>query len=243
MTLLTSNLYFLSEGLWMTLRLSMATLIFATLIAVVMGVLSTSRLRPVRWCIRALVELFRGLPLIINVFFVYFCVPLFGIDISPFVSIVISLSIWGGANGAEVVRGGLNAIPVHQIQSALALSMKHWEVLVFIKAPQAFKSILPAYIGLTTQIVQSTTLGSLIGVTEFLRVGQNIVDRVSVMDGWNPAFQIYLGVLIVYFIICSLLTALGRWLEKRTNYDHRPDGVPPPNEDAPVSSTSVGVKS
>lgn len=234
MSLLTTNFHFLLQGLWMTVSLSLATLVVATLLSVIWGVLSTSRFTAVRWTARSLVELFRGLPLIINVFFVYFGVPLFGIDISPFVSIVISLSIWGGANGAEIVRGGLNSVPVHQINSALALSMKSWEILVFIKGPQALKNILPAYVGLTTQIVQSTTLGSLIGVTEFLRVGQNIVDRVSVMDGWNPAFQVYVGVLIVYFIICSLLTAAGRWLEKKTNDDRREQTAAKQNDEQDV---------
>lgn len=221
MELLLNNLHFILHGLLVTLNLSIVTLFFSTLLSIVWGTLSISSLYAVKYIVRMMIEFFRGLPLIINVFFIYFGIPLFGINIPPFVSVVISLSLWGGANGAEIVRGGLISIPLHQIQSAKALSMNSLEILILIEFPQAIKNILPAYVGLTTQIVQATTLGSLIGVTEFLRVGQNIVDRVSIMDGWNPSFQIYVGILIVYFIICSLLSLLGRHLEKRTNMNNK----------------------
>lgn len=214
MDLLLNNLAFLGKGLLMTLELSLLTLLFSTVVAAVMGLASTSRLRSVRWSVRSLTELFRGLPLIVNVFFIYFGMPIFGLELSPFVSIIISLTIWGGANGAEIVRGGLRAVPAHQLNSALALGMRPRQVLLLIQLPQALRSILPAYVGMLTQIVQATSLGTLIGVTEFMRSGQSIVDRVTVMDGWNPSFAVYAGILLVYFLICSLLSAWGRRLER-----------------------------
>lgn len=228
MNLLISNLGFIGKGLAMTLALSVLTLALASLVAAVMGMLSISRFAPLRWLVRSLTELFRGVPLIVNVFFVYFVMPLIGVELSPFTSIVISLTIWGGANGAEIVRGGLRAVPVHQLNSALALGMKSWEVLLMVQVPQAIRSIMPAYIGMMTQIVQATSLGTLVGVTEFMRTGQSIVDRVTVMDGWNPAFIVYAGVLLVYFAMCSLLSAWGRRLERRSSHERR---VQPVSED------------
>ena len=226
MSMLIANLPFIGKGLLMTLALALLTLLFATIVAAVMGLLAMVRPAFVRWTARSLTELFRGVPLIVNVFFIYFGMPIFGLELSPFVSIVISLTIWGGANGAEIVRGGLRAVPAHQINSALALGMKSWEVLLLIQAPQAFRSILPAYVRLMTQIVQAPSLGTLIGVTEFLRVGQSIVDRVTVMEGWNPAFAVYSGVLLVYFLICSLLSAWGRQLERRSTLERARPGAP-----------------
>ncbi|MFL9927365.1 amino acid ABC transporter permease [Herbaspirillum lusitanum] len=239
MDLLTNNLGFIGKGLMMTLALSLATLICATLVAAVMGLAAVARLRSLRWSVRSLTELFRGLPLIVNVFFVYFGMPIFGLELTPFVSIVISLTLWGGANGAEIVRGGLRAVPAHQLSSALALGMKPWEVLLLIQVPQAFRSILPAYVGMMTQIVQATTLGTLIGVTEFMRVGQNIVERVTVMDGRNPAFAVYAGVLLVYFVICSLLSAWGRRLERRSSRAQAPLAVEEEPAPAAVSPSML----
>lgn len=217
MSMLLSNLPFIFKGLLMTLGLSGVTLVFATGLASLMGMLAVARPPGVRWAARGLTELFRGVPLIVNVFFIYFGMPIFGLELSPFVSIVVSLTIWGGANGAEIVRGGLRAVPAHQLSSGVALGMRPWQVLVLIQVPQAVRAILPAYVGLATQIVQATSLGALIGVTEFMRVGQGIVDRVTVMEGWNPAFAVYAGVLLVYFVICSLLSAWGRRLERRAS--------------------------
>lgn len=236
MDLLINNLAFIGKGLLMTLALSLLTLFFATVVAAVMGLAAMAQSTPLRWTVRSLTELFRGVPLIVNVFFIYFGMPIFGLELSPFVSIVISLTIWGGANGAEIVRGGLRAVPAHQLSSALALGMKSWEVLLLVQVPQAIRSIMPAYVGMMTQIVQATSLGTLIGVTEFMRTGQSIVDRVTVMEGWNPAFAVYAGVLLVYFLICSLLSAWGRHLERRATHERTRHPTP---EDEPLSEVSA----
>ncbi len=237
--MLITNLPAIGQGLLMTLALSLLVLLLSTIVSVVMGFLTVSNITAVRWITRSTIEVFRGLPLIINVFFIYFGVPLLGMELSPFTSIVISLTIWGGANGAEIVRGGLRSVAAHQLNSALALGMKSWEVLFLVRAPQAFRSILPGYIGLMTQIVQATTLGALLGVTEFLRVGQSIVDRVTVMEGWNPAFIVYSGVLLVYFVICSALSAWGRWLERRATYERRTIATDEP--DIKTTNSAIGT--
>lgn len=81
--------------------------------------------------------------------------------------------------------------------------------------PQSMKAILPAYTGLLTILVQATSLGALVGVGEFLKVGQIIIERETVMTGVSPAFSVYAVVLLVYFVICSALTWLSRYLERR----------------------------
>lgn len=241
MDLLIANLPFIGKGLLMTLSLALLSLVFATLVACIMGLVAVAGSAPVRWTARGLTELFRGVPLIVNVFFVFFGMPIFGLELTPFVAIVISLTLWGGANGAEIVRGGLRGVPAHQLNSALVLGLKSWEVLLLIQVPQAVRSILPAYIGLATQIVQATSLGALIGVTEFLKVGQGIVERVTVMEGWNPAFGIYSGVLLVYFLICSVLSAWGRRLERNAAHGRSRVAVSE-NEAPPADLPAANLK-
>lgn len=215
MEFVIENWGFISKGLLMTLKLALVILLFTTLISVVLGTLATFPSRPLRWLIHAYVEMFRSIPLIVNVFFIFFGAPLLGADLSPFAAVTLGLTLWGSANGIEIVRGGLLSVPRHQWKSAWALGLRPWHIYVYIVVPQSLKAILPAYTGLLTLLVQATSLGALVGVSEFLKVGQIIVERSTMMGGENPAFTVYSVVLLVYFVICSALTWLSRYLERR----------------------------
>lgn len=229
MTLLIKNLPFILQGIGLTLALAVATLFFSTLIAFVLGTLASLRYRWLRWLVRVYVELFRDIPLVVNIFFVFFVAPLLGLELSPFAAVTVGLSLWGGANGTEIVRGGFASVPQHQWSSAAALGLKQWEIYLFVTGPQALRSILPPFVGLLTLLVQATSLGALVGVTEFFKVGQIIVERTTMMEGWNPAFVVYAAVLLIYFVICSTLTWFGRRLERRLKRDLRmPSGAPAP---------------
>jgi polar amino acid transport system permease protein len=215
MEFVIDNWGFISKGLLMTLKLALVILMFTTLISVVLGTLATVKNRPLSWAIHGYVELFRSIPLIVNVFFIFFGAPLLGVNLSPFAAVTLGLTLWGSANGIEIVRGGLLSVPRHQWRSAWALGLRPWHIYVYIVVPQSLKAILPAYTGLLTLLVQATSLGALVGVSEFLKVGQIIVERSTMMGGVNPAFTVYSVVLLVYFVICSVLTWLSRYLERR----------------------------
>jgi polar amino acid transport system permease protein len=215
MNVILENWVVILKGLRMTLTLAGAVLCCTTVISLVLGVLATLPNRWIRLVIHGYVELFRSIPLIVNVFFVFFGAPLMGLDLAPFVAATVGLSLWGGANGTVIVSGGLQSVPRHQWKSAMALGLRRWQIYRYIVGPQSIRSILPAFTGLLTLLVQSTSIGALVGVGEFLKVGQNIIERETIMQGQSPAFQVYSVVLLVYFIICSALSALSRHLERR----------------------------
>ncbi len=214
MSLILDNWLLFARGLLATLQIGIVTLIASTIIGFVLGTLATTRRRSVRLVVRGYVELLRAVPLIVNIFFIFFGAPLLGLQMTPYMAAVVGLSLWGGANGAEIVRGGLMGVPRHQAQSARALGMTEVEIFVYILLPQAMRAIIPALAGLLTLLVQSTTLGALVGVPEFLQISRLIVERTTVMQGSDPAFAIYAFVLLVYFVLCSALTALSRRLER-----------------------------
>lgn len=215
MQLLLDNAGFLYRGLVSTFQLAVLTLLLATVISVMIGLMAVARRRAWRIVALCYVEFFRDIPLIVNLLFVYFGAPLLGVPLSPFTAALVGLTLWGGANGAEIVRGGINAVPRHQTASATALGMKPWETMWFIVGPQALLPILPSFAGLFTLLVQATSLASLVGVTEFLRVNQIMVERTTMQLGESPAFLVYGFTLIVYFLICSVLTWGTRRLERR----------------------------
>ena len=215
MDIFVQNWAFIVKGLAETFRLAGVSLLCSTIIAVVLGTLSTLRLPYAGRIIRGAVELFRAVPLVVNIFFFYFVAPTLGLDLSPFAAVTLGLSLWGGANGTEIVRGGLTSVSAHQWQSARALGLSTWHIFLFIVWPQALKSILPPYAGLLTLLVQGTSLGALVGVSEFLKTSQIIVERSTVMEGVSPAFLVYAVVLLTYFVICSCISQLSRYLERR----------------------------
>jgi polar amino acid transport system permease protein len=217
MNLFIENWGFISKGLMETFKLAGVSLLCSTIIAVVLGTLSVARIPYFGRVIRGAVELFRAVPLVVNIFFFYFVAPTLGVDLSPFGSVTLGLSLWGGANGTEIVRGGLASISAHQWQSARALGLSTFQIFAHIVWPQALKSILPPYAGLLTLLVQGTSLGALVGVGEFLKTSQIIVERTTVMGGGSPAFLVYSVVLLTYFVICSGISQTSRHLERRFN--------------------------
>jgi polar amino acid transport system permease protein len=215
MEFMIDNWAFVLKGLWMTVRLALVILLFTTLVSAVFGVLATLPSRGLRLIIHGYVELFRSIPLIVNVFFIFFGAPLLGLDLTPFAAVTTGLTLWGSANGIEIVRGGLESVARHQWASAWALGLRPWQVYLHVIGPQSMRAILPAYTGLLTMLVQATSLGALVGVSEFLKVGQIIIERSAVMTGASPAFSVYGSVLLVYFVLCSSLSWLSRYLERR----------------------------
>ncbi len=220
MNLVVENWVLFLSGLAATLRLAVVTLIASTLIGFLVGTTATARRASLRWLARGYVEVLRAVPLIVNLFFVYFVAPLLGLDLSPYAAVVVGLSLWGGANAAEIVRGGLLAVPRHQSESARALGLREWQVLLLVVIPQALRAIVPALTGLLTLLLQSTSLGALVGVSEFFRVGQLVIERSTVMQGLDPAFPIYAFMLAVYFVLSFALTTASRWLERRLGGRH-----------------------
>lgn len=215
MRLLLDNWALFASGMAETFQLAAATLVSATFVSVAVGLLSALRFRWARLAALCYVEFFRDIPLLVNLLFVYFGAPLLGVPLSPYWASLVSLSLWGGANGAEIVRGGINSVPSHQTASAVALGLAPWDIFRFIILPQALLPILPPFTGLFTLLVQATSLASLVGVTEFFRIGNIIVERTTIQAGESPAFLVYGFVLLSYFAICSALTWLTRRLERR----------------------------
>jgi len=215
MQLILDNLGLFAAGLGWTFRLAVVTLLISTAVAAIIGTLSVTRSRALRVIALVYVEVFRDIPLLVNALFVFFGAPLVGIPLEPFAAATVSFSLWGSANGAEIVRGGFNAVPPHQRESAVALGLRPWQIYCFVLAPQALLPMLPPFAGLFTLLVQATSLASLVGVGEFFRIGQIVIERTTMMSGHSPAFVIYGGLLVTYYLICSVLTAGTRRLERR----------------------------
>ena len=141
--LLAENAGILLSGLRATLELAVFTLCCATVVSILIGLTSVSRFAPLRAIAVCYVEFWRDIPLLVNMLFVYFGAPLIGVPLKPFTAALLSLTLWGGANGAEIVRGGISSVGRHQFASATALGLKRWEIYRYVVLPQALMPILP----------------------------------------------------------------------------------------------------
>jgi polar amino acid transport system permease protein len=206
---------FLVDGFIRTLLMSAVVMLAGTLVAIFFAFELTRRSWVARRATLLLVELVRDIPLMVTVLLAYFVLPNVGVALDPFWSSSLSISVWGGANGAHIIRAGLLSVPKAQREAATALGLRSWKRAVLVVLPQAMPVILPPYVSLLTEFVQATSLGAVIGVHELFRSGQVLIEQTTIARGGSPAFLVYGFILVVYFVLCWLISCAGRAAERR----------------------------
>jgi polar amino acid transport system permease protein len=213
--------YMWEVGLRGTLKIAAYSLVASTLIGITLGTLMTIRFLPSRALIRFYVEVWRGLPLIVTIFIIFFAFPVVGerFQFDAFTSAAIGLSLWGSAQVAEATRGAVQSIPKEQHEAASALGFGWVGRHMFVILPQALRRLLPPIVSLLVGIIQNTTLAQVIGAAELLETGERSVERIAAVPpagvGEIHAIEIYGAVAVVFFIISFPLTRLAAFLERR----------------------------
>src|SRR6266511_2508982 len=161
-------------GLKGTLRIAAVSLVASAVTGIVLGTLLTIHFLPSRAAIRFYIEVWRGLPLIVTIFIIFFVSPVIGsqFEFDPFTSATIGLSLWGSAQIAEATRGAVESIPRAQHEAAAALGFGWVGRHVFVILPQALRRLLPPMVSLLVNVIQNSTLAALIGAIELLKAGQ-----------------------------------------------------------------------
>jgi polar amino acid transport system permease protein len=212
--------YMFHVGLKGTLRVAAFSLLASALIGIVLGTLLTIRFLPSRALIRLYIEVWRGLPIIVTIFIIFFVSPVIGsqFEFDTFTSATIGLSLWGSAQIAEATRGAVESIPREQHEAASALGFGWVGRHVFVIVPQALRRLLPPLVSLLVGIIQNSTLAAVIGATELLSSAQQSIERLGspiTGTGESHAFAILGAVMVVFFLISFPLTRLAAFLERR----------------------------
>jgi polar amino acid transport system permease protein len=163
------------------------------------------------------VEVWRGLPIIVTIFLIYFALPRLATStqLSAFEASTVGLILWGSAQVAETTRGAVQSIPRDQHEAAAALGFNWVQRHVFVIVPQAVRRLLPPMIGLLVNVIQNTTIAGIVGVSEVLETANRSTERLLFATGDSHAFEIFAYVMVVFFVISFPLTRLGAYLEKR----------------------------
>ena len=213
--------YVLHEGLKGTLYVSAIAVAGSALVGILLGTLLTIDFRPTRALIRLYIEVFRGLPILVTVFIVFFGLPAAShtLEFSPLNAAAIALVLWGSAQVAEATRGAVQSIPREQHEAAAALGFNWAERHAYVILPQALRRLLPPFVSLLVNIIQNTTLAGVIGGLEILQAGERQSERITAVPpiglGQIHAFEIFAGVAALFFVISFPLTRLAAYLERR----------------------------
>jgi polar amino acid transport system permease protein len=183
----------------------------------------TIRFRPIQGLIRLYIEVWRGLPILVTVLFIYWLpdykVGTFNIQLNAYMSAAVALSLWGSAQVAEATRGAVQSIPHEQHEAAAALGFGWTGRHSFVILPQALRRLLPPFVSLLVNIIQNSTLAGVIGGLDILEAGKRQNER---LFGFPPigigeihATEIFGAIAILFFVISFPLTRLAAYLEKR----------------------------
>jgi polar amino acid transport system permease protein len=199
----------LLEGAWLTVQITLLSAALALVLAFVAGLSGLSRSRLLRGVTRVYVEFFRGTSVMVQLFWLFFALPLLGWELEPMFAGILALGLNLGAYGSEVVRGAVQAIPKEQYEATTALNMTGLQRMRLVILPQAVVGMLPPFGNLIIELMKATALVSLITLGDLTFNAQ--VLRAST----GETTLIFTMVLLIYFALAQLLTVGMRWLERR----------------------------
>lgn len=200
---------YMLQGALVTLEISICAMAVASVVGLVMGLISASDLGVLKGFIRAYVYFVRGTPALVQIFLVYFALPRIGFEFSAFWSGVVALAFNSAGFIAEIVRAGLQSIDPGQSEAALSIGMTDRQSILFILLPQSLRRITPPLTNEVITLVKSSSLLSVISITELTRTAQLII-----AERFVP-FELYAALAVYYLVIISVLSWCSEYLEKR----------------------------
>lgn len=198
----------LLDGLWVTVQITAGALLVTVIVALLAGLARLAPSRALRALATAYVEVFRGTSALVQLFWFYFVLPHFGVELDAMTVGVVVLGLNAGAYGAEVVRGAIQSVPRGQIEAATALNMSRALRMRRVILPQAIPAMLPPAGNLAIELLKNTALVSLITITDLTFRAQIL--RAETLE----TEAIFATVLLLYFGLALVITAGVRALER-----------------------------
>jgi len=199
---------FIYDGLWMTFAVTGAAALAATLVGLLVGMGQMSRFRPFNFISTIYVEVVRGIPLVVQMFYVYYSLGQF-LSISGFPAAVLALAVCYGAYMGEIFRAGIQAIPQGQMEAALALGLSRGQAFFNVILPQTLKIILPALGNEFIALLKDSSLVSMLALVDLMQRGRQDATKNF------QYFETFTMVALIYLVITLILSRLIGILEER----------------------------
>ncbi|WP_339185080.1 amino acid ABC transporter substrate-binding protein/permease [Paenibacillus sp. FSL H8-0317] len=206
--LIQKSLPALFKGLGNTLLYTIVSLFFAFIIGLIFGFMKVGQNKFLRGVATVFVDIFRGIPLIVLAFFIYFGIPqAMGFTMPLFLAAILTLSLNAGAYVTEIIRGGIQSIDRGQMEAARSLGLPYRKAMIKIVIPQAVRVMIPSFINQMVITLKDTSILSVIGLVELTQSGKIVIARTF------SSFDIWLTVAVMYLIVIITLTKIADYLE------------------------------
>ena len=205
-------LQFLPDGILVTFQVTIEAIVLALIIGLFTGLGRISKNRIINGIASLYVEVIRGIPLLVQLFYIYFALGRF-VNLPAMASAVIAMAVCYGAYMGEIFRAGIESIPRGQMEAARSLGMSYQQAMIHVILPQAFKTILPPVGNEFVALLKDSSLVSILAVSDLLRRGREFA--------WESFtyFETYTMVALVYLVITLVLSKLVSIMEERINVD------------------------
>ncbi len=210
--------YLFFEGLAFTIELTLLAMIGGIILGTLLAMARLSSFKPLSFLAGSYVNFIRSIPLVLVIFWFYFLMPYIGawvigskdpIKVGAFASSLVTFILFEAAYYCEIMRAGIQSISRGQVWAGYALGMNYWQTMGNIVLPQAFRNMIPVLLTQTIVLFQDVSLVYVLSITDFV----GAADKVGRRDG--RLVEMLLFVAVVYFIMCTLLSALVRKLQQR----------------------------
>ena len=212
---LGTNFRRLLGGLWVTVWIALVSVTFSLVLGFLFGILMTKKSRIIKTVSRIYLEIMRIMPQMVLLFVFYYGVTrMFSISLSGEAASILVFTLWGTAEMGDLVRSSIEAVPVHQYESGLALGLTEKQVFSCIVIPQTVRRLVPLSMNLITRMIKTTSLVVFVNVVEVVKVGQQIIEA-NRMKNPTSAIAVYFVIFMMYFLVCWILSLAARFIEKK----------------------------
>ena len=213
--LVTSFPKILIPGLKVTIPLTICAFAVSMVLAVLLAVVQVANVKVLKQISKFYIWVFRGTPLIVQLFIIFFGLPSIGIILNAFPAAVIAFGMNYAAYNAEVVRAAILAVPKGQSEAAYLIGLTETQAMRRVILPQAFRVAFPSLFNNLISLVKDTSLAASITVIELFTAAQQIAART-----YEP-FALYCEAALIYLIFCTVLTWLQTWIEEKMNWENK----------------------
>lgn len=206
------NLSYLLRGLWVTIEVSVVSIFFSFLIGTLLGIARYVKIKYFSAIVGFFIDLIRNLPLLLLLFFTYFALPNIGLRLSVIPASIVAMTVFESAMLAEIIRSGIGAVPVGQMEAARSNGMSYSQAMIQIILPQAFKKMIPPLVSQFISLVKDTSLATIILLPELTQHAQIIYGQ-----NVNYTIPMFVALAVLYFIVNYALSVGSRIIDHRLN--------------------------
>ncbi len=204
-----SSWVYMVEGIWVTLFLTLISVVIGFFLGVLLAVAKTYGNKLFYYISYVFIEIIRGTPLLVQLFILYYSLPVIGIRLSPLLASIVAFSLNSAAYQAEYLRGAIQSISSGQMQASLSIGMKKWQAIRLIILPQALRRFIPSWTNEFIYLLKYSSLSYIVGAPEIMAQAKFVASRNF------EFFQVYLFAAIIYFVLVTIFSEIFRFIEKR----------------------------